>query len=186
MCEFLKKPIDTLKDLNEYCYYVAGSVGVYLTQLLKLNGTQVKQTISSTLEDNAVSFGLFLQKLNVIRDFTEDNDTRHRSFWPKNLCKDDSNPIDALNALCLDTLTHDVPKAIEYFKHIPKGNESFDYFIRFILSSGLEYLKILQNNDSIFSKIKVKLPKFFIKTLYEKVKRQSSDEFITYCERHLR
>jgi farnesyl-diphosphate farnesyltransferase len=35
MCVFLKKPINTGADLNEYCYYVAGTVGLYLTNLLK-------------------------------------------------------------------------------------------------------------------------------------------------------
>ena len=40
MCTFLKKSINTHNDLNEYCYYVAGTVGLYLTQPPEAKGQQ--------------------------------------------------------------------------------------------------------------------------------------------------
>ena len=36
MSGFQEKPIETAADLNDYCYYVAGTVGMYLTGLLRL------------------------------------------------------------------------------------------------------------------------------------------------------
>ncbi len=182
MCGFLTRPIDTLKDLNDYCYYVAGTVGIYLTNLLKLKGSNMSQKALKKLEDNAVSFGLFLQKLNIVRDFEEDKARKKQVFWPQSYFKDEKDHVKILNKMCYETLKNDVPRAIEYSKQIPPGNDSYDYFIRFILSSGMEYLKILTNNRSIFSRIKVKLPKTFIRNLYSRVSSQTREEFKAYCE----
>ena len=183
MCAFLTRSIDTLKDLNEYCYYVAGTVGMYLTNLVRLKGSNITDGAFENLEQNAVSFGLFLQKLNIIRDYVEDKAEKKRSFWPQSYFEEEPDGVKILNQMCYETLKNDAPRAIEYFKHIPPGNDSYDRFIRFILRSGLEYLRILKNNKSVFSKIKVKLPKIFIKTLYDKVGSQPRAEFAKYCDR---
>ncbi len=182
MCDFLERSINTLKDLNDYCYYVAGTVGIYLTNLLKLKGRNITQKVFEKLENNAVSFGLFLQKLNIIRDFSEDKDIKKRSFWPQIYFRQEKDHVKILNKMCYETLKNDVPRAIEYFTYIPLGNDSYDHFIRFILSSGMEYLKILKNNKSVFSKEKVKLSRNVIKNLYPKVSSQTREEFKIYCE----
>lgn len=183
MCQFLTRPIRTLRDLNEYCYYVAGTVGIYLTGLLKLKGSNVSEKVYGKLYANAVSFGLFLQKLNIIRDFVEDKVEKGRSFWPQSYFEHEKDQVKVLNRMSHETLRNDVRHAIDYYTHIPPGNDSYDYFIRFILSSGMEYLKTLRNNESVFSREKVKLPKAFIKGLYAKVSSLTREEFETYCER---
>jgi farnesyl-diphosphate farnesyltransferase len=182
MCAFLQKPIDTSADLNEYCYYVAGTVGLYLTNLLKLKGSNMTDEIFERLAAHSVSFGLFQQKLNVIRDYEEDKLTKKRSFWPKSYFEQEQDKVKILNRMCFEVLKNDIPRAIEYFKLLPPGNESYDYFIRFILSSGIEYWKILKNERSVFSPTKVKLPREFIQTLYRQVSSQRREEFTHYCE----
>jgi farnesyl-diphosphate farnesyltransferase len=182
MCMFLRRPIDTLKDLNVYCYYVAGTVGLYLTHLLKLKGSNITPFAVKKLEGHAVSFGLFLQKLNIIRDHQEDHADKRRSFWPRSFFEQEKDPLKILNRMCEETLTNDVPGAIEYFRQIPGGNQSYDFFIRFTLSSGLAYLKILRNNRAVFSGKKVKLPKKFITSLYASVSSQPKDTFLDYCQ----
>lgn len=183
MCTFLKKPINTHQDLNEYCYYVAGTVGLYLTNLLKLKGSNVSDEIFERLSVNAVSFGLFQQKLNIIRDFVEDKITKMRSFWPQSYFEKEKDNVKILNRMCFDVLENDIPGAIEYFKLLPPGNDSYDYFIRFILCSGIEYWKILKNERSVFSETKVKLARRFIQNLYSNVSSQTSEEFLDYCQR---
>ena len=182
MCDFLERTINTLEDLNDYCYYVAGTVGIYLTNLLKLKGSNITQKVFEKLENNAVSFGLFLQKLNIIRDFSEDRDIKKRSFWPQTYFNQEKDHVKILNKMCYETLKNDVPRAIEYSIRIPLGNDSYDYFIRFVLSSGMEYLKILKNNESVFSKERVKLSRDVIMKLYPKVSSQTPEEFKIYCE----
>jgi farnesyl-diphosphate farnesyltransferase len=136
MCSFLTRSINTLKDLNDYCYYVAGTAGIYLTNLLRLKGSNITERVFNKLEDNTVSFGLFIQKLNIIRDFVEDNTNKKRAFWPQSYFEHEKDHVKILNKMCYETLKNDVPCAIDYFAHIPPGNDSYDYFIRFILSSG--------------------------------------------------
>jgi farnesyl-diphosphate farnesyltransferase len=182
MCIFLERTIYNLKDLNEYCFYVAGTVGIYLTNILRLKGMNITDSVFKRLEDNAVPFGLFLQKLNIIRDYIEDRDLKKRSFWPRDYFENEKDKIKILDKMCDETLENDVSRAIEYYKDIPPGNDSYDYFIRFILSSGLEYLKILKGNEAVFTKSKVKLPSVFIKELFAKVSSQTRDEFQEYCE----
>ena len=182
MCAFLKKPINTSADLNEYCYYVAGTVGLYLTHLLKLKGSNITDKIFEKLATNSVSFGLFQQKLNIIRDYEEDKITKKRSFWPQSYFEKEKDKVKILNRMCLDVLKNDIPRAIEYFKLLPPGNDSYDYFIRFILCSGIEYWKILKNQESLFSGTKVKLPRKFVQNLYAYVSSRDRKEFIHYCQ----
>ena len=183
MCTFLKKTINTHHDLNEYCYYVAGTVGLYLTNLLKLKGSNVSDEIFERLSVNAVSFGLFQQKLNIIRDFVEDKITKKRSFWPQSYFEKEKDNVKILNKMCFDVLKNDIPRATEYFRLLPPGNDSYDYFIRFILCSGIEYWKILKSERSVFSKTKVKLARIFIQNLYGNVSSQTPEEFLDYCQR---
>lgn len=182
MCEFLARTILTLEDLNEYCYYVAGTVGLYLTDLLHMKGSNVDKETYRRLRHCAVPFGLFLQKLNIMRDFMEDRAERQRSFWPQSYFERGGDKVAILNRMVYETLKNDMPHAIDYFVHIPAGNDSYDYFIRFVLSSGMEYVRILRNNESVFSEEKVKLPKKFILGLYAKVSALTREEFKNYCQ----
>lgn len=182
MCAFLDKPIDTHADLNEYCYYVAGTVGLYLTNLLKLKGSNVTEKIFENLASHSVSFGLFQQKLNIIRDYEEDKITKKRSFWPRSYFTKEKDKVKILNRMCSDVLKNDIPRAIEYFKLLPPGNDSYDYFIRFILCSGIEYWKILKGQELVFSEAKVKLPRELVQNLYAHVSSQSRTDFLGYCQ----
>ncbi|MBW1999796.1 MAG: squalene/phytoene synthase family protein, partial [Deltaproteobacteria bacterium] len=119
MCEFLTREILTPEDLNEYCYYVAGTVGLYLTDLLRMRGSNICEDTYLKLRRRAVPFGLFLQKLNIIRDFTEDNGKRGRSFWPQSYFDYEGEKINVLNRMAYETLKKDMPSAIEYYAHIP-------------------------------------------------------------------
>jgi farnesyl-diphosphate farnesyltransferase len=182
MCTFLKKPIYTYQDLNEYCYFVAGTVGLYLTYLLRLKGSSIAEEIFEKLLADAVSFGRFQQKLNIIRDFSEDKTAKGRSFWPQSYFENEDDNVKILNRMCYDVLEKDIPAAIEYFRLLPPGNESYDYFIRFILCSGIEYWRILKDQESVFSEAKVKLPREFMQNLYGHVSSQSRKEFLDYCQ----
>ncbi len=57
-----------LADLEEYCYYVAGNVGIMLTQLFCLREGLPRQE----LERRQVQFGLALQLTNIVKDYTKD------------------------------------------------------------------------------------------------------------------
>jgi len=79
MAKFQKRKLESkstifqladIKELEDYCYYVAGVVGVMLTKIFC-----EKQSIRekrSELERFEVHFGLALQLINIIKDYEKD------------------------------------------------------------------------------------------------------------------
>ncbi|KAK9369957.1 isoprenoid synthase domain-containing protein [Lipomyces kononenkoae] len=78
--DFNKKGVNTIKDYDLYCHYVAGIVGEGLTRLSVSGGSADPRLLENPHLHN--SMGLFLQKTNIIRDFHEDL-VDNRKFWPK-------------------------------------------------------------------------------------------------------
>ena len=74
--------INSVKEYEEYCHYVAGLVGEGLTRLF----VESKLANPALLERPHLqeSMGQFLQKTNIIRDIREDWDDKRR-FWPKEI-----------------------------------------------------------------------------------------------------
>ena len=82
MQKYLNKRIDTFEQLDEYCYYVGGTIGGFLTEVL-LDKTRMASTEQvRILKAEQRDFGLFLQKVNIIRDFREDMLRNEKIFWP--------------------------------------------------------------------------------------------------------
>lgn len=59
--------VETVEDYDLYCHYVAGLVGIGLSQLFSASGRESPELASST--ELANHMGLFLQKTNIIRDY---------------------------------------------------------------------------------------------------------------------
>ncbi|CDK28655.1 unnamed protein product [Kuraishia capsulata CBS 1993] len=78
--QFNLNGLETIKDYDLYCHYVAGLVGEGLTKLTTAAGFSDKKLLDKM--ELSESMGLFLQKTNIIRDYKEDLDDG-RSFWPK-------------------------------------------------------------------------------------------------------
>lgn len=60
-----------LEDYNRYCYYVAGTVGYLQTELLQTFYPLSEEKIAR-LRQYSLSFGLALQKTNIVKDFLVD------------------------------------------------------------------------------------------------------------------
>ena len=74
--------VESVKDYDLYCHYVAGLVGAGLTLLFVESGLANPALLDRPhLQE---SMGLFLQKTNIIRDVKEDFDDNRR-FWPKEI-----------------------------------------------------------------------------------------------------
>ncbi len=111
-------------DYNLYCHYVAGLVGIGLTDLFacsNLEHIEVSKA-TTTLSNN---MGLFLQKTNITRDYLEDLDSG-RTWWPRevwSLYSDElswfsKNPEHPKTIACLNHLIYDalslVPDVLAY------------------------------------------------------------------------
>ncbi len=95
MAEFAARPrssvreqlvLDTIEELERYCYYVAGTVGHLLTELFRLHTSSVTAKRYARLKELATSFGLGLQLTNIIKDVADDR-RRGWSFVPRQLCQ---------------------------------------------------------------------------------------------------
>lgn len=66
-----KHGLQSLEDLDRYCYFVAGVVGQMLTRLFCLHSREISKN-REALMGLAVSFGQGLQMTNIIKDVWED------------------------------------------------------------------------------------------------------------------
>lgn len=74
--------VHTKEDLDDYTYYVAGCVGVYLSKLWNWSYGQ------ETNEELAIEFGRGLQIVNILRNQKEDKEERSVSFVPDDWSRD--------------------------------------------------------------------------------------------------
>jgi farnesyl-diphosphate farnesyltransferase len=76
--------VQTNEEYDLYCHYVAGLVGHGLTRLFLASKLESAVGLEQNQHALANSMGLFLQKINIIRDFHEDFH-ESRAFWPKEI-----------------------------------------------------------------------------------------------------
>ncbi|OAL56896.1 farnesyl-diphosphate farnesyl transferas-like protein [Pyrenochaeta sp. DS3sAY3a] len=74
--------VNTIKDYELYCHYVAGLVGEGLTRLFVEGGLANAALLKRP--ELMESMGQFLQQVNITRDIKEDLDDGRR-FWPKEI-----------------------------------------------------------------------------------------------------
>jgi farnesyl-diphosphate farnesyltransferase len=131
MADFIESEVNTLEDWDTYCHYVAGLVGIGLSDLWA--GSKLEHVKFKTeMEDLSNAMGLFLQKTNIVRDYLEDIQEipRPRMFWPRvvwqkyTLNLDDfqyernrTNAVHCLNELITNALTH-ACDSLEYMSRV--------------------------------------------------------------------
>lgn len=72
MADFIESEVVSEKDWDLYCHYVAGLVGVGLSDLFVASGLEGSEFTTDRGYALANDMGLFLQKTNIIRDYLED------------------------------------------------------------------------------------------------------------------
>ena len=78
--EYNQQGIQTIKEYEIYCHYVAGLVGEGLTRLFV--EAKLANPVLLQRPELMESMGQFLQQTNIIRDIHEDHEDK-RYFWPK-------------------------------------------------------------------------------------------------------
>jgi farnesyl-diphosphate farnesyltransferase len=72
-------------DLEQYCYFVAGTVGNMLTRVFLTVRADLDQEVIDGLRKRSVSFGLGLQLTNIVKDVATDHE-RGWCFLPATFC----------------------------------------------------------------------------------------------------
>lgn len=155
--------LDTVKDYDLYCHYVAGLVGEGITHMAVVANFGLESEISKP--ELYESMGLFLQKTNIIRDYREDLD-EGRSFWPKDIWSkygkqlsdfktDKEAGMYCVSNLLLLSLNH-VTDCLKYLENIHEP--SLFKFCAIPQVMSIATLELVFNNPEVFDK-NVKIPK---------------------------
>src|SRR5690606_28183611 len=105
-----------VEDVSRYCCFVAGVVGEMLTRLWTLD-----RAVHPPRTSDAYHFGLFLQKVNILKDQEED-EAVGRFLVPD-------------RAALLASLGRDARGALAYLRAIPRG-DSYRIFCAWSLMLG--------------------------------------------------
>ena len=139
MAKWVKKDwnIHTKEDLDDYTYYVAGLVGVMLSDIWE-QSAGVK-----TDRDLAIGYGRGLQAVNILRNEQEDYDERGVSFVPDGWTRQD----------LFNYAEDNLAKADEYMKAINK--KTILLFCRLPLALAHKTLKAMKNGRGKMSRQEV-------------------------------
>mmetsp|Transcript_20164 Transcript_20164/g.36231 ORF Transcript_20164/g.36231 Transcript_20164/m.36231 type:complete len:519 (-) Transcript_20164:72-1628(-) len=176
MAEFLEKDVISVADYDLYCHYVAGLVGIGLSQLFAMSNLESDSFGKN--EGLSNHMGLFLQKTNIIRDYLEDilEEPAPRMFWPRDVWSRYASTLDefkapshrvgavrCLNHLILDALRH-LPHCVEYMQSL-RNTQVFRFCaIPQIMAMGT--LSICYNNGKVFEGV-VKMRRGLTATVFE-------------------
>lgn len=162
MQKFLKQEVYSFDDLDEYCYYVAGTPSGFLTELIRKRSKNLSEQKSSLLKENERDFGLFLQKVNIIRDFREDILDNEKIFWPGFLFEkyqvgpdellDVSNKEKSMKILdyMLDNACKHIDPVRAYLNAIPDEYAGFRAGAAVNFAMGVATLDTMRNNSEVF------------------------------------
>ncbi|DBA93310.1 hypothetical protein WJX79_008701 [Trebouxia sp. C0005] len=161
MAKYIQQDVETIADYDEYCQFVAGLVGIGLSQLFAQSGLET--AAFADMEALSNNMGLFLQKVNIIRDFLEDIEEKPapRMFWPKEIWglygealadfKDPSNASQAvkcLNHMVTDALRH-APECLRYMEQVRNPKNFRFCAIPQVMAIGT--LALCYNNPKVFT-----------------------------------
>lgn len=128
--------IQTMEDLERYCYFVAGTVGHLITDaVIQTSDTPVPQ---DELHEHAHDFGLFLQKVNIAKDVFSDYKNENSIFLPIEKLKDkgleheeeileeeNRGSVGETITDVLDSAENHIPAVEEYLHHIEQSNPEY-------------------------------------------------------------
>jgi phytoene/squalene synthetase len=129
----------TLAEVNQYCFFVAGLVGELLTDLVAQRWPSLPVSARTYLD--AHHFGLFLQKINLLKDQSKD-EKEGRFLVPS-------------RKELLASLAKDAEGALRYLHSLPIAEKGFRLFCAWSLFLGLASLPWIERSQllGIFSKI---------------------------------
>ncbi|XP_077345158.1 squalene synthase-like [Lithobates pipiens] len=171
MVEYLQKKIESVQDWEKYCDRVSASVTRGMSVIFVVMG--LEDPIVGEDKKLSTSFGLFLQKPNIIRDFLEDL-LNGQEFWPKEVwskygknLSDFTKPensvpaVQCLNELITNALQH-MPDVLLYLSQL--RNQSVLKFCALQMMIAIATLATCYNNQQVFKGV-VKIRKGLVATL---------------------
>lgn len=179
--------METIEDLKQYCYYVAGTVGIMLTNLFSRDRDSISGEIETELHRYGVDFGLGLQLTNIIKGVTDDI-SRGVSYLPRQLLSDTGvtlqalldNPgdprgrrlVEELAAIALTWLDN----ALEYTVSIPPEEGDIRLFCALPLIFAVRTLGLAVRTSRVFNEQPLKITREEVSAIYARLKLISGND----------
>ncbi|MFB6200449.1 MAG: phytoene/squalene synthase family protein [Halorhabdus sp.] len=186
--------IQTIEELEEYCWYVAGTIGSFVTELLI---EDVPPDQRDAFEDNATAFSRLLQLVNVTRDIASDYREEDNVYVPAallaehGLTADDIADIENAEAFVpvVSALADRAERYLDdtqaWIEAMPetRGNSLAAWAIPFLLAVGT--LRELKTRPAAVLKGDVKVSRAEVYALLEQF-ADDSDPSLTALRREMR
>jgi farnesyl-diphosphate farnesyltransferase len=149
--------LKSMQELDEYTYYVAGTVGHLLTALFAHFSKKITPAIVQRLENFSESFGKGLQMVNIIRDMARDL-RRGQSYIPDEILEkyrltrrsifeeENSVQVEHLFNEMVQLAVDHLDKALTYVVTLPKEETRIRLFCLLPLFWAMQTLRIIQTN----------------------------------------
>jgi farnesyl-diphosphate farnesyltransferase len=163
--------LETVKDLGDYCYYVAGCVGEMCTELFCLHCPELKERRDEMMR-LAVSFGQGLQMTNILKDVWDDRHA-HACWLPRSVFP--GVDLERLEQLHLTDAFRDglneligighahLRNALEYTALIPKRETGIRKFCLWAIGLAVLTLRKIHRNPTFVSGAQVKVSRRSVK-----------------------
>ena len=163
----------SIREMNSYCYHVAGVVGEMLTELF----CDYSEAINSNrvpLQELAVSFGQGLQMTNILKDIWEDQE-RNVSWLPRDIFLRNGIDLESLAkshqseefAEVLEDLiaiTHaHLCRALQYTLLLPKQEQGLRKFCLWAIGMAVMTLRKISRHPSFSAGHEVKISRRTLK-----------------------
>jgi farnesyl-diphosphate farnesyltransferase len=168
--------LEDKEELDRYCYFVAGTVGLMITSIFAENTSKITPEIQEKLKDRSVAFGLGLQITNIAKDFYGDRERGWcyvpRSFFieegidPVNDSFDQKEKgyVNAHKRLINLALTY-LDEALLYTLDIPRTLIRYRLFCLWPLFMAVESLAKLSRDQNLFRGRTVKISREDVKRI---------------------
>jgi farnesyl-diphosphate farnesyltransferase len=165
--------LPALRQLDEYCYYVAGVVGEMLTDLFCLHCPELESERERMMR-LAVSFGQGLQMTNILKDVWDDRQARtcwlpravfeRHGFNLDRLESEHGSPAFAAGMSELVGVAHShLRDALEYSCMIPKRESGIRKFCLWAVGLAVLTLRKIHHNPGFSSGTEVKVSRRTVK-----------------------
>lgn len=159
--------ISSTAEYKEYCYYVAGTVGILLTELWVLYGRNLNPVDLSRLNSTAVLFGEALQTVNILKDVAWDAAHENSIYIPLDILSQygltHENFLAPLSKVKAESVikqmialaSKDIDSSLKYAQAIPLANFRIRFFCIFPLLLAIATLVKIEKAENMLHPEKV-------------------------------
>jgi farnesyl-diphosphate farnesyltransferase len=173
--------IETPAELEEYCWYAAGTVGDLITNLVSRG---IDSERAAVLEENARSFALLLQLVNVAKDVSDDYREENNVYLPATwldevgvdqeaVCDPENvGPVASVIERVTDRAAGYLDDSQTYLEALPehRGNTLAAWAIPYLLAVGT-IRELRERPEDVLREGGVKVPKPEVLTLIARFER---------------